>query len=74
MIKKWTLKEEKTLIDNYSTKTINELADMLNGRDADSINSKIKRLKKERRIKEQKEQCAIDRAYKQRNTVDKDTS
>lgn len=64
--KGWTYTEERILIDNYAIKTIRELEGMLPGREADSINCKIKRLKAAGKIKENKENEAIQRAYQQR--------
>lgn len=64
--KGWSYAEEKILIDNYHTKTIKELKDLLTNRADDSINSKIKRLKAIGKIKDGKTEEAIDRAYKQR--------
>jgi len=62
----WTTTEEKLLIENYSRLTIKELEALLPGRDRESINSKIKRLKKEGKIKEEKNNDAVQRAYLQR--------
>jgi len=64
--KGWSYTEEKILIDNYSTKTIQELKELLPKRNDDSINSKIKRLKSTGKIKDGKAQEAIVRAYRQR--------
>ncbi len=65
--KGWRFSEERILMDNYNTKTILELEELLPGRKADSINSKIKRLKKANKIIEGKTKDAIKRAYKQRS-------
>ena len=64
--KNWTYTEERILIDNYNTKTIKELEQMLPGRQADSINCKIKRLKATGKIVEGKDDETIKRAYLQR--------
>lgn len=64
--KGWSYSEEKILLDNYHIKTIKELKALLPGREDDSINSKIKRLKAIGKIKDGKSQEAINRAYKQR--------
>jgi len=65
--REWKFSEEKILIDNYHTSTIEELMDILPGREQDSINAKIKRLKKAGRIRGGKTEETIDRAYEQRN-------
>ena len=64
--KRWKFSEEKILIDNYSSKTIYELMELLPTRDQDSINCKIKRLKKQSRIDFTKSKEAVARSYKQR--------
>lgn len=64
--KSWSYSEEKVLIDNYNSKTIKELMAMFPGRDFDSINSKIKRLKAAGKIIGGKTEEAIQRAYEQR--------
>ena len=46
MSRPWTFSEEKILIDNYATCTVFELMEQLPGRDEDSINCKIKRMRK----------------------------
>lgn len=61
----WRKSEEQLLIDNYTTKTIKELEHILN-RPAESINGKIKQLKKDGKIKDTKEDHAVRRAYEQR--------
>ena len=63
---RWLFTEEKILIENYSSKTIKELLEMLPGRDQDAINCKIKRLKKQSRLDLAKSQETVERAYKQR--------
>ena len=64
--KGWKFSEEKILIDNYNYKTIIELQELLPGRDADSINSKIKRLKSSGKIVGNRTEEAKKRAYEQR--------
>lgn len=61
--KKWRSEDEKLLIDNYAVKTIQELLEMFPNFSQDSINSKIKRLKAAGKIKGNKENDAIQRAY-----------
>lgn len=64
--KRWSFSDEKKLIDNYSTKTIQELLTMFSGRSQESINNKVKRLKAAGKIKGTKEEVVVERAYKQR--------
>lgn len=65
--KGWKRPEEKLLIENYQTKTIQELIQMLGGqRNQDSINAKIKRLKAEGRIEGGKTEETVKRSLKQR--------
>jgi hypothetical protein len=64
--KTWLYSEKAILIDNYHIKTIKELEEMLPGRNADSINAEIKRLKTAGKIKGGKEEETIKRAYYQR--------
>jgi hypothetical protein len=63
----WSYTEKQTLIDNYETKTIKELLDLLPGRNADMINAQIKRLKKAKKIEGSKTEEAVQRAYEQRD-------
>lgn len=65
--RKWLDSETKLLIDNYKTKSIKELIDLLPARSQDSINNRIKYLKASKKIKEEKSQEAITRSYKQRD-------
>lgn len=65
--KEWNYTEEKILLDNYHTKTIKELEELLPNRNSEMINMKIKRLKAIGKIKEGKSDEAIKRAYEQRN-------
>jgi len=64
--KRWAYSEEKILIDKYSTTTIKELIIMFPGRDEDSINSKVKRLKAKGKIVGGKTEETIQRSYDQR--------
>jgi hypothetical protein len=63
----WSYTEERLLIENYDSMTIKELEELIPGRQADSINCKIKRLKSLGKIVEGKKEEVIDRAYKQRH-------
>jgi hypothetical protein len=63
--KGWDRGEERLLIENYSTKTIYELEQML-CRNQDSINSKIKRLKAEGKLDGNKTEEALTRSLQQR--------
>lgn len=64
--KGWRYSEEKILLDNYNIKTIKELEFLLPSRNADSINSKIKRMKAVGKIIEGKTDETKQRSYKQR--------
>jgi hypothetical protein len=69
--KEWHMKEEEFLIDNYAKMTIKELQNgikNLSNRDrtADSINTKIKRLKASNKIKGQKDKTTVHRSLTQR--------
>jgi len=64
--KGWLTTEEKKLIENYQTKTIQELMLMFPGRSQESINNKIKRLKAGKKIKGGKVEETVQRAYEQR--------
>ena len=66
MKKRWAVKDEKTLIDNYATKTIKELMELLPGRSQEGINNKVKRLKAIGKIVGGKDLVTKDRAYRQR--------
>lgn len=66
MAKRWTMLEEELLAENYQTMTIKELMELLPGKSQDSINAKIKRLKKKEKIEGSKNKDVIDRAYRQR--------
>jgi len=69
--KAWGFSEEKVLIEKYEQLTIKELESIFVHRSRESINNKIKRLKREGRIKDSKDDEAIKRAYSQRGK-DKD--
>jgi hypothetical protein len=62
----WSPSEEKALMDNYQKCTIKELEILFPRRSRESINNKIKRLKIEGKIKGQKEEEVVGRAYDQR--------
>ena len=64
----WTYTEKQILIENYETKTIKELMDLLPGRNADMINAQIKRLRAAKKIDGYKEEEVVQRAYDQRET------
>lgn len=65
-VKRWAHKEIKTLIDNYATKTIQELMEVFPNRSQESINNKIKRLKAAGKIKGEKDVETVKRSYKLR--------
>jgi len=62
----WTYTEKKIIIENYETKTIKELMEMLPERNADMINAQIKRLKAAGKIEGYREEETVQRAYEQR--------
>lgn len=62
----WSYSEEKLLIEKYSQSTIKELEELFPNRSRESINNKIKRLKSQNKLSEDKDKEAVDRAYKQR--------
>jgi hypothetical protein len=64
--KNWTHSDEKQLINNYDKCTIKELEAMFPDRSRESINNKIKRLKKAGKIAGGKTEDTIKRAYDQR--------
>ena len=64
--KKWLFSETKLLIDNYETKSIQELMTLFSPRSPESINNKIKHLKADGKIIVKKSPEAVTRAYKQR--------
>lgn len=65
--KDWGYSEEKVLIKNYGLLTIKELEQMFPNRTRESINNKIKRLKREGKILEGKDENTIKRSYEQRS-------
>lgn len=65
--KGWKIPEERLLIENYHTKTIAELVEILD-RNQDSINAKIKRLKAEGRLEGGKTEDTVQRSLTQRKT------
>lgn len=69
--KVWGYAEKKALMENYNKLTIKELENMFPGRTRESINNKIKRLKRAGEIKEGKDEETIKRAYLQRERDDK---
>ena len=62
----WNFSEEKKLKENYTNKTIFELMEMFPGRSQESINNKIKRLKRAGKLTEGKKDEVIQRSYEQR--------
>jgi hypothetical protein len=68
--KGWLPSEERLLIENYHIMTIKELEALFPDRPRESINNKIKRLKKSGRIKGGKSGDAIHRSYLQRGKED----
>lgn len=62
----WTYSEEKALLENYETKTIKELMVMFKGRTSESINNKIKRLKRVGKLAGGKTDITKQRSYNQR--------
>lgn len=64
--KNWTYSEQKLLMENYETKTIKELLVMFPGRTAESLNNKIKRLKKAGKLIGGKTETTKQRSYSQR--------
>jgi hypothetical protein len=66
MAKRWSMFEEELLAENYNTMTIKELMELLPGKSQDSINAKIKRLKRKEKIEGSKDKDAVNRSYRQR--------
>jgi hypothetical protein len=64
--KTWGYAEKKILMENYNKLTIKELMALFPKRSAESINNKIKRLKRAGELKVSKDEKAIKRAYLQR--------
>ncbi len=65
--KTWRFTEEKILIDNYETCTIRELELLLPGRNNESINAKIKRMKRNGKLAGNRDEDARSRAFAQRH-------
>ncbi len=68
-LKNWSYSEQKLLIEKYNKLTIKELEDLFPKRSRESINNKIKRLKRSGVIKEGKDSETIQRSYKQRDSI-----
>lgn len=62
----WSYSEEKLLIEKYKDYTIKELEELFPNRSRESINNKIKRLKSQKKLSDEKSPEAIERAYQQR--------
>lgn len=62
----WSYSEERLLVEKYKECTIKELMVIFPGRSQESINNKIKRLKAEKKLLDEKEEDVIKRAYSQR--------
>lgn len=65
-IRGWGYSEKNLLIEKYDKLTIKELELLFPNRSRESINNKIKRLKKSGEIQSGKDSTAIKRSYKQR--------
>ncbi len=65
-LKNWSYSEKKLLIEKYNKLTIKELEELFPKRSRESINNKIKRLKKAGVITEGKNDDTIQRSYDQR--------
>lgn len=72
--KSWGYTEKKLLLNNYDKLTIKELEELFPSRSRESINNKIKRLKRAGKIKDGKEKDTIKRSYLQRGKVLNDTN
>jgi hypothetical protein len=64
--RRWLHSEINTLIENYDQCSIKELMVKLPGRNQESINNQIKRLKLAGKISGDKDEEALRRAYEQR--------
>lgn len=64
--KSWGYSEEKLLMEKYDKLTIKELEQVFPNRSRESINNKIKRLKRIGKIKDGKDDTTIKRSYEQR--------
>lgn len=70
--KKWKRSEKKYIVENYATKTTEEICNHLR-RDRKSVNRMIEKLRDEELIG-YREKKTVDRAYKQRKRGDGHTS
>ena len=64
--KNWGYSEEKLLMEKYDKLTIKELEQVFPNRSRESINNKVKRLKRIGKLKEGKNKDTIKRSYEQR--------
>jgi len=64
--KSWGYSEKRLLIDNYTKLTIKELEVLFPNRTRESINNKIKRLKRSKELTSNKDKSAVKRSYEQR--------
>jgi len=64
--KSWGYSEKRILIENYEKLTIKELEKLFPNRSRESINNKIKRLKREGEIQDNKDNKTVRRSYEQR--------
>lgn len=64
--RRWLQSEINTLIEFYDVCTVKELMVKLPGRNQESINNQIKRLKLIKKIASGKDEEALKRAYEQR--------
>lgn len=65
-VKSWGYSEEKFLIEHYNSMTIKELEKHFEYRSRESLYNKIKRLKRQGKIKEGIDEDTRERAYHQR--------
>jgi len=65
-LKNWGYSEKKLLKENYDKLTIKELEQLFPKRSRESINNKIKRLKRSGELTEGKDKDTIKRSYDQR--------
>lgn len=66
--KGWGYSEKKLLKEHYGKLTIKELEQLFPNRSRESINNKIKRLKRSGELTEGKDEDTIKRSYDQRGT------
>jgi len=64
--KSWGYSEEKILMEKCNKLTIKELEQIFPNRSRESINNKIKRLKRAGKLKDGKNENTIKRSYNQR--------